>query len=568
VTGVLQRSHARFVGIALLVIAIVAVLFVTAAPASAEEEIEFRIVFQGGDQTCRTGSNRLQTGEAWPFHVAACAIEFGDGLPDRELEVVVTHGDGTVEEFSVTTGADGSVVFEVVPVAAGLTTVAMCNDNGCDYGVLEMEASDPPPPPLVASYHGPTNDMGESELIADGEDDFDDPYTGGPAAAGSGDPAMDIKSFRYLGVQDGVARFEINTGGDIFSLFASNFPMVQVSMAVTTPEDARYLITYRVSSGTVETYADSDGAPLDGVTIDIEEGSLILLVTGIDVPLGSLLRAGTWLIIDDKNSGYKDSATGTALPAAITEDPGTAGTETPPDTPNEDATDSETETVQPVVIATSGGTTLPWLLIALLIVLLGGGAYAFTRTRTPPESAAPPPPQAPPPPAEKPQGPRTFSAEDRAALQEVYKGADQAGLKVVGISEITRVEDALAGSRDNPVVIGKATKIKVGVAEGGSLVPAGDEAATSTLSIEVIPSVEFDSNNRQHIVWSAYTREIDSKTKRVETTKSGATSDEWKEKVNGRSDVEIGKDPKFKDWVVESMPDNPAEAVRIALNRR
>ena len=52
------------------------------------------------------------------------------------------------------------------------------------------------------------------------------------------------------------------------------------------------------------------------------------------------------------------------------------------------------------------------------------------------------------------------------------------------------------------------------------------------------------------------------------TTRSGPSADEWKAKVDGRSDAEIGNDPMFKDWVVETMPDNPQEAVRIALSRR
>jgi hypothetical protein len=54
----------------------------------------------------------------------------------------------------------------------------------------------------------------------------------------------------------------------------------------------------------------------------------------------------------------------------------------------------------------------------------------------------------------------------------------------------------------------------------------------------------------------------------VTSTRSGPSADQWKAEVDGRSDAEIGNDPKFKDWVVETTADNPAEAVRIALGRR
>jgi hypothetical protein len=559
----LERTHARLAMIALIAVSIVAALVVGAAPARAAEEIEFRIVFQGGDQDCQTGSNKLIGGPADPFLVEVCAVESGEGLPGRMLTAVVTHADGTSEEIVVTTGTDGSVSFEVVPVDAGLTTVLICNDDGCDHGVVEFEATAPPSPPLVASYLGPTIDMGESAYVDDGEDDFDDPYTGGPAVSGSGDRAMDIESLRYLGNAGGVARFEITTRGDIFSLFSSGLPMVQVSMAITTPDDGRYAITYRVSSGSVETYATSDGAPLEGVVVEIEEGSVILKASGVDVPEGSTMRASTWLIADEANSGFQDFAEGTATPASLEEDeddPATTGTE--PETSETAPADSATDAGTTAGAAASDGGLLMWVLIALLLVALGGGAYAYTQKRTKPKS-----PAAPPPPSDS-KGPRTYSAEDRAALQEVYKGADQAGLKVAGISEITRLEDVMGRSKDNPVVIGKATKIEVGVAADGSLVTPDDPAAASTLSIEVIPSIELDSAGDEHIVWSAYTREIDGSTKGVETTRSGPSADEWKAEIDGRSDAEVGNDPEFRNRVVGALPDNPAEAVRIALSKR
>ncbi|MFV1961938.1 MAG: hypothetical protein ACC658_08895 [Acidimicrobiia bacterium] len=166
-------------------------------------------------------------------------------------------------------------------------------------------------------------------------------------------------------------------------------------------------------------------------------------------------------------------------------------------------------------------------------------------------------------------GPRTYTAEDRAFLQEIYKGADEAGVNIVGISEVRSLEDALAGSKADPVVIGKAATIFVRVGADGSLLPRrgdSDTAATSILEIDVRPGVEFDSDGDAHVVWNAYVKQIDTATGRiVETSKSGPSSAEWDAKVDGRPDSEVGNDPEFKDWVVDSMPDSPGEAVRQAL---
>lgn len=238
---------------------------------------------------------------------------------------------------------------------------------------------------------------------------------------------------------------------------------------------------------------------------------------------------------------------------------------TPPDDaspPSQDATGSASDDG-------TGSGGIPVVPIALAGAVVAGGAYALTRAKSKTENTPPKdtPPTTPPSGASK--GPQTFTPEDRAALQEVYKGADDAGLRIVGISEITRLEDVLAGSKDNPVVIGKATKVIVGVTQGGSLVAPDDASATSQLSIEVTPSVEFDSDGDAHVVWSAYTQDIDTASRTIlDTSRSGPTSAEWDAKVNGRSDAEIGNDPTFKDWVVESMPDTPADAVSEALNNR
>lgn len=234
--------------------------------------------------------------------------------------------------------------------------------------------------------------------------------------------------------------------------------------------------------------------------------------------------------------------------------------------------------------STSGGFPYPLLIFAGL-VLMAIGSYVWRNTwqnapagapadavaeaavGTTPEVTAPAHDENPPP-----TGSRTYSAEDREFLNEIYKGADDAGVKIAGISEITRLEDALAGSKADPVVIGKATTILVRVGADGSLLPRrgdSDEAAASVLQLDVIPGVEFDSDGEAHVVWNAYAKDVDATTGRIlDSSKSGPSSAEWEAKVDGRPDHVVGNDPDFKDWIVESMPNSPGEAVRRALSER
>ena len=109
--------------------------------------------------------------------------------------------------------------------------------------------------------------MGASEPIEDGIDDFEDPSTSDAAESGSGEAAMDIASFRYLGTENGVARFEITTRGNACEIFRELVPLAHLSIAVTTPDGGRYFIGYRLSDGTETTFASSEGAILDGVTV-------------------------------------------------------------------------------------------------------------------------------------------------------------------------------------------------------------------------------------------------------------------------------------------------------------
>jgi hypothetical protein len=330
---------------------------------------------------------------------------------------------------------------------------------------------------------------------------------------------------------------------------------------------------------------NTDDEDID-VQIHYPDGSKqIVRWVSVDDNLGS---PGTWEVEMIQSSGSSCTTAVELMSGGNLVTPNTDGeTENPiDDTSTGGSTPPDSEPAAPED-GSSSSASIPWVPVGLVIVGLGGGVYAYTRTRKkptiapqPPTAAPPidtpdggitPPPVPPPAPASQPEtptGPRTFTAEDRAALQEVYKGADEAGLKVVGISEITRLEDVLAGSKDNPVVIGKATKIEVGVTDDGSLVSADDEAATSTLSVEVIPSLELDSKDEEHIVWRAYTKETDTATGTEKTTRTGPSSSEWEAKIDGRSDAEVGNDPAFKDWIIETTPDNPSDAVRQALSKR
>jgi hypothetical protein len=166
-------------------------------------------------------------------------------------------------------------------------------------------------------------------------------------------------------------------------------------------------------------------------------------------------------------------------------------------------------------------------------------------------------------------GPKTYTPEQRAFLQEVYAGADQAGVKIAGIAKIQRVEDAEVGAKDAPVKIGQTGSVTVRVGKDGELLPPqgfSDEAATSVLQIDVHADVVWDSSGDAHVRYIAYAKQNDTATARqMENSRSGPSTSEWEDRMAGRPDHEAYNDPEFKDWVVESMPDSPAEAVRQAL---
>jgi hypothetical protein len=166
-------------------------------------------------------------------------------------------------------------------------------------------------------------------------------------------------------------------------------------------------------------------------------------------------------------------------------------------------------------------------------------------------------------------GPKTYTPEQREFVQEVYAGADEAGVQIAGITNIQRVEDALGGNKDAPVKIGQQGSVTVRVGEDGKLLPPrgfSDEAATSILQIDVHADRFLDSNGDTHVRYIAYVKQHDTATTRqMENSKSGPSSSDWIERTARRPDQEASDDAAFKDWVVESMADSAGEAVRQAL---
>ncbi|MCH7668117.1 MAG: hypothetical protein IIC71_02785 [Acidobacteria bacterium] len=231
--------------------------------------------------------------------------------------------------------------------------------------------------------------MGASEPIEDGIDDFEDPSTSDAAESGSGEAAMDIASFRYLGTENGVARFEITTRGNACEIFRELVPLAQLSIAVTTPDGGRYFIGYRLSDGTETTFASSEGAILDGVTVSLEEwvneSTAILAVTGVDVPVGSTLLAGTWLIRDDASSGFQDFAEGTATPVTISDDeePVASELEEPVVTEQDPEEQQEASTATPSTTTDDDTGSFPiWIPLVVLGAAVGGYfIYRNTQTR-------------------------------------------------------------------------------------------------------------------------------------------------------------------------------------------
>jgi len=357
------------VGLALVAASVVA----WSGQALATHSVEFAIVLSD-EQDCNNGSDVLRMGAARPFDVEVCVAQDDVPIEGHSMTAMITHGDDSLEELPLVTDGAGEAAFTVTPRAPGGTEVEICDADGCVYGSVEMSADQMPPPPPVASYTGPTSDMGPSEPIIDEVDDFIDATTGRPAPPGSGDPAFDIESVQYLGVLDGAATFEFGVLGDACGPLEDGAPIAQVSVHIGNPDESSYDLFYsRSADGELFSNASSEGAPLDDVTVDLSctrsgvsgfAGSpgqaistVLLWADGADVQLGSNIIVQFWLSLGDESSGFRDfvEAILTALQPPPTEAaaPPTAGP------PSEPATvdDGSSETGEQQSDGDGGSTT-------------------------------------------------------------------------------------------------------------------------------------------------------------------------------------------------------------------
>lgn len=167
---------------------------------------------------------------------------------------------------------------------------------------------------------------------------------------------------------------------------------------------------------------------------------------------------------------------------------------------------------------------------------------------------------------------RSITAAQRVAEREVYAGAQDAGVKIAGLAEVTVYEDSFAGSKAEPVLIGQKISVTVRVAADGSLLPRRENSddstppATSILTIDVIPSVEFDSGGDPHVIWNGHASQVDVGNARVITSSlSGPSRDEADALEGNRQALEYANDPKYIDGILGLHATTRAEAVAQAL---
>jgi len=378
-----QSQHPSLVRLVLL--SGLAAVFLISATGAIAQEVDFQIV-GFGEQDCFSGTDRLKASSAEPFDVEACVSDSGSPQSGVALVADISHADGTTEAIDLTTGSDGSVLFTVVPRDAGLTTVQMCLGSlagNCDWGTIEFEADAPPMPPAVASYLGPNagSDMGPSLPVVDGEDDFDDPYTGGPAEPGLGDPRMDIISFRYLGNEGGPAMFQATTRGDACELYEDeSTPWWQFTFFVSTMDDAHYNVTYRMTEG--DEYADaySNGVNLDSAVSLYEcmGNTVVVSATGVDVPLGSQMQVISWFSDDPLSSGLQDFADGFPEPVPVE----VAATDTLDDVASETDSVVDSEAAVPISIdSEADGGSFPYWVLVLIGLFGAAGLFWWFQSR-------------------------------------------------------------------------------------------------------------------------------------------------------------------------------------------
>ena len=167
---------------------------------------------------------------------------------------------------------------------------------------------------------------------------------------------------------------------------------------------------------------------------------------------------------------------------------------------------------------------------------------------------------------------RSITPEERDAEREVHAGAQEAGVRIAGLTEADDFETSFAGGKDGPVEIGHKITVRVRVAEDGTLLPRRENSdsstppATSILTITVIPSVEFDSSSDPHVVWNGYAHQVDVATTRVfSSSRSGPSKEEEDALRSGRPAHEYGNDAEYKDGMLAGMARSRSEAVANAL---
>ncbi len=158
-------------------------------------------------------------------------------------------------------------------------------------------------------------------------------------------------------------------------------------------------------------------------------------------------------------------------------------------------------------------------------------------------------------------GPDVAKAAD-AFLQKVYQGAADAGVKIAGVSKVRRVGESVNQAGDTATLF-------VRIGRDGSVLPprgTGDNVATSILQIDVLPDRVPGPDGQLHTRWVAYAKQYDTATaKLIESSRSGPSTDQWREWEAGRPDSVAYQDPEFRQRVLDAMPSEPGEAVRQAL---
>ncbi len=320
-------------------------LFGLSAPVAAQDlKVDIKITFEGQDQSCTDGSDKLIS-SAFPFDVEVCFSQGGSPLAGHDISLEIAHGDGSMETLTAVTDADGQAKFPVVPRSAG-TTTATIRDAADSYGSVELQADDGPPP--VETPYTPTGvDVGPTEEVTDGEGDVLDPFLGGsagPDVLETHQGGMDISSFSYAGIVDGRATFNVNLTSDASGQLDQSPQSWQIEIGVATPDGTTYFLRVFLNADGVlegEGFTANQGLVTDLEVTFSEDGKTVIISTsGVDVPPGSAMSVFARVSFDEE-SGVFDEAMGTAVAAAPTPEAPTKEPE-PTETP-EPTEESETD---------------------------------------------------------------------------------------------------------------------------------------------------------------------------------------------------------------------------------